>query len=208
MNFIVFEGLDGAGKSTLIENLKMALLDLGEKVVVTREPGGSELGDRLRELLLRKDIEAPTARAELLLYEAARAQHVEKTILPALARGEWVLCDRYSASSVAFQDGGRGLKSADIEWLNDFATAKLYPALWVLLDLTTDEAERRMKGRDLDRFESENKDFHERVRASYLKLADKDKAGWLVLDASRQPRDLMVELMSKLKTRKLWPNGN
>ncbi len=205
MHFIVFEGLDGAGKSTLIEGLKRELTTLGESVVLTREPGGTELGEKIRELLLTKDGESPVARAELLLYEAARAQHCDKVIEPALAKKHWVICDRFSASSIAFQAGGRGLDRKTIDQLNSFATQDLAPALWVLLDLTTAEAMRRMQGRDLDRFESENKDFHERVRQRYLDLAKENQQSWLVLDASRKPSELMLELMAKLKERKLWP---
>ena len=205
MHFIVFEGLDGAGKSTLIEGLRRELKALGQTVNLTREPGGTELGENIRELLLRKNGDSPTPRTELLLYEAARAQHCEKIIEPALARGEWVICDRFSASSIAFQAGGRGLNRKTIDELNHFATQGLVPALWVLLDLTTAEAMRRMQGRELDRFESENREFHERVRIRYLDLAKEDSDRWLVLDASRSPKELMVELIAKLKERKLWP---
>src|SRR6185312_272345 len=130
----------GAGKSTLISGLTKEIKALGESVLVSREPGGSELGEEIRKLLLRISHDEPVPRAELLLYEAARAQHVEKIIRPALQRGEWVLCDRYSASSIAFQSGGRGLSRDKIDWLNDFATSQLKPALWVLLDLSTESA--------------------------------------------------------------------
>lgn len=205
MHFIVFEGLDGAGKSTLIDGLSKEIKSLGQVVVVTREPGGTDLGENIRELLLRKQGESPTPRAELLLYEAARAQHCEKVIEPALVKKHWVICDRFSASSVAFQAGGRGLNRQTIDNLNSFATQGLAPALWVLLDLTTTEAMKRMQGRELDRFESESKDFHERVRQRYLDLAKEDSERWLVLDASRKPAELMVELVDKLKERKLWP---
>src|SRR5690606_18259505 len=145
-----FEGLDGAGKSTLIEGLKSHIETSGSKsgpgasVVLTREPGGSVLGDEIRELLLRTKGEAPVPRAELLLYQAARAQHVEVTIRPALKNGAWVLCDRYSASTVAFQAGGRQLPRPAIDWLNSYSTDNLEPDLWVLLDLTTEEAAKRM----------------------------------------------------------------
>jgi dTMP kinase len=202
MKFVVFEGLDGAGKSTLIEGLRAAIVKNGQSATVTREPGGSPLGDEIRNLLLRKTGDTPTPRAELLLYEAGRAQHVDKTIRPALERGEWVICDRYSASSLAFQAGGRQLHQEDIEWLNRFAVNGCEPDLWVLLDLTTAEAKRRMAGRELDRFETENESFHERVRAKYLEISRQEPAKWLVLDASRSKEALLEELFSDLRERR------
>jgi dTMP kinase len=202
MKFIVFEGLDGAGKSTLIEALKAEVLTKGQKVTMTREPGGTPLGNDVRNLLLRVNSEPPTARAELLLYEADRAQHVEKVIQPALSRGEWVLSDRYYASTIAFQAGGRELNLDEISWLNKFAVKGCEPDLWVLLDLTTHEAKKRMAGRELDRFENEKSDFHERVRNKYLEIAEKDKKNWLILDASRAKSELIADLFSYLRGRK------
>jgi dTMP kinase len=202
MKFIVFEGLDGAGKSTLIEGLKKDILARGEKVTLTREPGGTPLGDDIRELLLRVNGDAPVPRAELLLYEACRAQHVEKLIKPALAKGDWVVCDRFTASSVAFQAGGRGLDADDIHWLNQYAVGGCKPDLNILLDLTTDEAKKRMANRDLDRFEREEKDFHERVRQAYLQIAESDKKHWLILDASAAKEELKDRLRAELEKRK------
>lgn len=175
--FIVFEGLDGAGKSTLIQLFKAELEKHQQMVTVTREPGGTEMGEELRQILLRKDKEAPAPRTELLLYEAIRAQHVEHLIRPKLEQGHWVLCDRFTASSVAFQAGGRQIAEAEVQWLNAFATNNLFPEVTILLDLTYDEALSRQsqrfqsKGEKADRMESEARDFHERVRASFLKQA-------------------------------------
>lgn len=202
MKFIAFEGLDGGGKSTLIEGLKQAILAKSESVTVTREPGGTALGEDIRRLLLRRQGEVPTPRAELLMYIADRAQHVEKVIKPALARGEWVLSDRFSASTVAFQSGGRGLVRDEINWLNNYAINGCEPDLWVLLDLSTEEARKRMQGRELDRFESEEQDFHQRVRDSYLAMAQKDLAKWLVMDASMPKATLNETLLRELQTRK------
>ncbi len=202
MKFIAFEGLDGGGKSTLIEGLRQAILAKGEQVQVSREPGGTPLGEEIRRLLLRKDSEAPTPRAELLLYVADRAHHVEIKIRPALKRGEWVLSDRFSASAVAFQAGGRSLPRQEIDMLNAYAVNGCAPDLWVLLDLTVEEAARRMEGRELDRFESEQQDFHQRVRDSYLKLAQEDQAQWLVLDAAKPKAELLENLLRELRTRK------
>jgi dTMP kinase len=203
MKFVVFEGLDGAGKSTLIEGLKRELEAQKKRVVLSREPGGTPLGDAIRELLLRKGDTAPTPRAELLLYVAGRAQHVETLILPALERGEWVISDRFSASSVAFQSGGRGLPRADIDQLNAYAVHGCEPDLCVLLDLTTAEAMKRMQGRELDRFESEAQDFHERVRQTYLQLAREQSKKWLVLDAAK-PREVLLKELFDFLRKKKW----
>ena len=202
MKLIVFEGLDGAGKSTLIEALKTHLEKNRQSVVVTREPGGTVLGEELRHVLLNPKSEAPTPRAELLLYEAIRAQHVERVILPALKSKKWVLCDRFVASSIAFQAGGRSITKEKVEELNEFATEGLKPDLTVLLDLSTQEAQSRMAARDLDRFESEKKDFHERVRASYLEQARENREPWLVLDAKQSREELFVKLRSYFEEKK------
>jgi dTMP kinase len=202
MAFVVFEGLDGAGKSTLINKLAERLEGASEEVVLTREPGGTELGEEVRKLLLRVDGESPTALTELLLYEAGRAQHVEKKIQPALDRGAWVICDRFAASSVAFQAGGRALPEELIHKLNEIATSGLTPDVTVLLDLSVEEAKRRMEGRELDRFEIEKQDFHQRVRDSYLSQAKKDPEKWLILDASKSVEELEKELFAGLRDKK------
>ncbi len=208
MAFIVFEGLDGSGKTTLMQKLSQVLQQKKIGHILTREPGGTQLGDEVRELLLRVEGDAPTPRCELLLYEAIRAQHVDKKILPALMKKNWVLCDRFTASSIAFQGGGRKIKDQDIIWLNLFATQKLKPDLFVLLDLSVEESEKRMSHRQEtlkigpDRFEKEEKSFHQRIRKSYLKQAKNDKKNWLVLDASQSPEKLFEELLTKLKKRK------
>ncbi len=204
MKFLAFEGLDGSGKSTLIQELKSQLTTKGQSVVVTREPGGTPLGDEIRHLLLRTSGDAPVPRAELLLYEAARAQHVERVIRPAIANKSWVLCDRFTASSIAFQAGGRTLARHDIDWLNDFATAHVKPDLWVLLDLSTVEAQERIANRELDRFEREARDFHERVRAGYLALARENADDWLVLNAGLPMPQIRDRLIEELQKRGWW----
>ena len=115
--FIAFEGLDGAGKSTLIQSLVEELKKQQKDFVLTREPGGTELAEKIRQLLLSTDVEKPSEKTELLLYEASRAQHVSQVIAPALEKGDWVICDRFTASTLAFQAGGRGLSESDIHWL-------------------------------------------------------------------------------------------
>lgn len=203
MHFLAFEGLDGAGKSTLMEGLRTQLKARGIPFVFTREPGGTPLGEEIRTLLLKVEGEAPCARAEALLYQAGRAQHVDTLIRPALAAKKWVISDRFAASSVAFQAGGREIGIDSIRWLNTFSTAALEPDLYVLLDLTVEESLRRLQGRDResDRFERENREFHERVRQSYLKMALEKRDRWLVLSAAETPERLLQQLIQSLQER-------
>lgn len=206
MIFIAFEGLDGSGKSTLLKQLKNYVESQGVEVMQTCEPGGSPFGDKLRELLLNTYGDtAPVPRAELLLYEASRAQLVETKIKPALSQGKWVLCDRYTASSLAFQSGARGIKKSLVEWLNSYATQNLEPTIYVLLDLSVEESERRrtVRGKKLDRMEQEKTEFHQNVRNAYLSMATaSDK--WIVLDASLSVEKLWEVLLSELKLKKIF----
>ena len=183
--FIAFEGLDGSGKTTLIRGIEVALAAKHLGVIVTREPGGTVLGDEIRALLLKIDGVPPSPRAEALLYQAGRAQHVETKIRPALDAGKWVLSDRFAASSLAFQGEGRDLGQNQIEWLNEFSTGGLKPDLYVLLDLTVESSAKRLgeRGGEVDRIESENRAFFERVRAAYLAMAEADPTRWLVISA-------------------------
>ncbi len=208
MAFIVFEGLDGSGKSSLMQALASELENQKKIFIRTREPGGTSLGDEIRHLILRKDGQAPTARTELLLYEASRAQHVDCVIRPALADHKWVLCDRFVASSVAFQAGGRSIDIQDVEWLNRFATNQLMPDLTVLLDLSVEESKKRRSGRSddsgqqEDRIESEADSFHEKVRNGFLRQAQNHSEKWLVLDARKSQTELALELIDYLKQKK------
>lgn len=201
MAFIVFEGLDGTGKSTLIRGLADELKAQGISFTLTREPGGTPLGEEIRNLLLRIEGDSPSTRCELLLYEAIRAQHVDQKIRPELQKGNWVLSDRYSASTVAFQVGGRGLELTDINWLNNYTTKGCQPDLWVLLDLSIEGAFERMDRRSQqgkDRFERENSDFHERVRQKYLEMAQ-GQPNWLQMDAQKPVEELKRILIDKLR---------
>lgn len=208
MAFLVFEGLDGAGKSTLINRLKDHLTHRGSIVTLTREPGGTAIGEEVRKILLRTDAEIPVPRCELLLYEAIRAQHVDKVIQPALKKGHWVLCDRYTGSTVAFQAAGRNLDMAKIHWLNEFATAGLEPDLNILLDLnpslSLDRRHNRMQttGQEADRFEMEKIEFHERVQKGYLELARANPDKWFVLDASVNVESSFQNLLQEMQRRK------
>lgn len=213
MFFVVFEGIDGSGKSTLMKMLDQHLKDLSFSTIITREPGGTVVGDQLRDLILKKTDQPPAPRAELLMYQASRAQHVDLVIRPALENKKWVLCDRFSASSVAFQGGGRGISQAQVEWLNDFSTNSLNPHLTVLLDLSIEESQKRRSqrshqtGAEEDRIEAEKDEFHERVRQSFLQQAEASlKNGqndWLVLNASQSPEKLFEILIQTLKS-KSW----
>lgn len=205
MPFVVFEGLDGSGKSTLMGALERELSQKGLATLRTREPGGTPLGDEIRNLILRTEGSAPTPRTELLLYEASRAQHVDLVIRPSLEKGQWVLCDRFTASSVAFQAGGREIPVAWVERLNEFATSGVKPDVTVLLDLSVDESRRRRSQRESnsgsqqDRIESESDVFHEKVRQGFLRQAETDPGHWIVLDAGLTPDELLRELLSRLR---------
>lgn len=204
MSFLVFEGLDGSGKSSLMAALERELQGRGISVRRTREPGGTPLGDEIRNMILRTEGPSPLARAELLLYEASRAQHVDQVIRPTLASGVWVLCDRFAASSVAFQSGGREISENDVVLLNNFATGGLKADLTILLDLSVEESRKRRQGRGAangeseDRIESEADSFHEKVRQSFLKQAREEAGAWLVLNAQETPEVLFQQLLKAL----------
>jgi dTMP kinase len=188
--FITFEGVEGSGKSTQIRLLHQHLLESGIPVLLTREPGGCPIADAIRAILLDPANQEMTARTELLLYAAARAQHVEQLIRPALAAGTTVLCDRFIDATTAYQGGGRGLDAGLIGELNAVATGGLTPDLTLLLDFSAEEGVERARRRNLQgnlldegRFELETFDFHRRVRQGYLELAARE-GRFQVIDAS------------------------
>lgn len=186
--FITLEGIDGAGKSTHIEYLAECIRKRGNAVTVTREPGGTELGEKLRELLLNRDMHADT---ELLLMFAARCEHLKRRILPALASGEWVLCDRFSDASYAYQGGGRGIPADRLAILERWVQDDFQPDLTLLFDLEPQTAlVRRSAQRDADRFEAQELVFFTRVRDAYLKRAAADPARFRIID-SGQSRELV-----------------
>jgi dTMP kinase len=197
---VTLEGGEGAGKTTVLHALRDALAAGGADVVCTREPGGTPLAERIRELLLDPSHEPASPQAELLLMFASRAQHVRETILPALERGAWVLCDRFTDSSYAYQGGGRGLDPASIAMLEREAIG-IRPGLTLLLDLGVDEGRQRARGRDLvpDRIERERDEFFERVRAAYLARAAAEPKRIRVLDASRPAAEVAAEAVSVLR---------
>ena len=171
--FITIEGVEGSGKSTQVEKLRMFIEGRGHKVDTTREPGGVPIAEAIREVLLNPNHTAMAPITELLLYEAARAQHVAQRIRPALDSGTWVICDRFADSTTAYQGAGRGLPLSDLANLHALATAGLEPDLTILIDLAAEEGLRRA-ARDhvSDRIEREAIDFHRRVREEFLRLAE------------------------------------
>ena len=189
--FIVFEGGEGSGKSTQATILKRRLLRQGFPVVLTREPGGTPVGNRLRRWL--KWGSEITPQTELLLILAARSQLVTGVVRPALEKGSLVICDRYAYSTLAYQGYGRGMDRGFLESLNTFVTGGLVPDLVVLLDSNPAEGLRRKTSRR-DRFEREDLSFHQRVREGYLGMAAADPERWLVVDASL-PRNEVRELI-------------
>jgi dTMP kinase len=190
--FIVLEGGDGAGKSTVQAALAARLRERGCEVVETREPGGTPLGERIRALILESR-GVGDALTELLLFEAARAHLVATVVRPALERGAVVLCDRYAASSIAYQGAGRGLGRDVVERASAIATQGIAPDLTLLLDVPVDVGlARRAGGGDANHFDNEAVAFHERVRAAYLELARESASTWVVVDGS-QPVERVVE---------------
>jgi dTMP kinase len=191
--FVVFEGGDGAGKSTQIGLLRSAIERAGHEVVITREPGGSRLGEAIRDVLLTPDGDPIDDRAEALLYAAARAQHVAETIRPPLERGAVVLCDRFVDSSVVYQGAARGLGEDHVAELNRWATDGLQPDLVVLLDVDPVEGLRRVGG-EPDRLEAAGLPFHRTVAAAYRRRAETDPERYLVLDATRPVDGLQADI--------------
>ena len=183
---VTVEGGEGAGKSTVLAALRACLQDAGAQVTCTREPGGTPLAERIRDLLLDPDAEPASPHTELLLMFAARAQHVQRVLLPALARGDWVLSDRFTDSSHAYQGGGRGLSRQDIDLLEGHFVG-IEPGLTLLLDVDLALAQERLRARDAqpDRMERERGEFHQRVRAAFLARARECPQRIHVLDASQ-----------------------
>jgi len=206
--FVSIEGGEGAGKTTVIGALKAALQADGCEVFGTREPGGTPLAERIRALLLNAgdavDASEPVAaETELLLMFAARAQHLREAIVPALERGAWVICDRFTDSSYAYQGGGRGLDPSFIAEL-EHRVVTVRPALTLLLDISVSEGRERTRGRDLafggpDRIERERDDFFERVRTAFLARAAAEPQRIRVLDATRPADVVAADAVARLQ---------
>lgn len=193
--FITLEGPEGAGKTTQLKLLSKFLQDEGIEHVITRDPGGTSLGKPIRRLLLNAEsVVSPVA--ELLLYEADRAQNVSEVIMPGLAEGKVVFCDRYVDSTIAYQGFGRGIDLDLIEQLNNVASQGLKPKCTILFDIESSAGLARLHPSGHDRLEREALEFHQKVRNGYLELAKKDDRRWRVLDAS-MPMHMVQEQLRK-----------
>lgn len=199
--FIAFEGGDGAGKSTQAALLSKALSDVGRTVLRTREPGGTPVGEKLRSLVLDHGQGEIDARTEALIFAAARAAHVVQVITPAVSRGDIVISDRYADSSIAYQGSGRGLGTAAIRDLNNWASNGLWPDLTVLLDVAPAEGRHRRTAGDAteDRMESEPDDFHAAIRAAFLELAAANPERYLVLPAEGSVDELSGAVVRRVQ---------
>jgi dTMP kinase len=203
--FITFEGPDGSGKSTQIELVADFLRRKGYNIYCTREPGGSAIGDQIREVLHDVKNTEMSSRAEILLYSASRAQLVEQIILPRLAQGEVVLCDRYADSTYAYQGYGRQLDFATLRTITEFATQNLKPDLTIYLDLNVEtglqrkvEANAAGEG-EWNRMDQLKIDFHQRVRSGYLEMAKNEPDRWLVVNASGTIEDINRSICDRLE---------
>ena len=193
--FLTVEGIEGVGKSTNVEFLSTRLTALGVDLVVTREPGGTSVAEAIRETLLQQHAEPVSAMAELLLVFAARAQHIEQLIEPALRAGRWVLCDRFTDATYAYQGGGRGMDRGLIRQLEELTQGDLRPVYTVLLDAPVDTGMARARARgELDRFEREHLDFFERVREAYLGQARSSSGRYHLVDATRPLQEVQAQL--------------
>ena len=208
--FITFEGLDGSGKSTQIAKLARGLRARGISVTITREPGGTHTGEKIREVLLHSATSGLSPFAEMALMFASRAQHIHEVILPAVAEGRIVLCDRFTDSTEAYQGGGRKLGSKPVLQLHELLCGNLQPDLTILLDnevgATVDRARRRNRQekhrrpeKDENRFEQENRAFFGRVRQAYLAIAARDPQRMQIIDARGTPRETHAVIMEVVK---------
>lgn len=200
--FITLEGGEGVGKTTNLEYLRARIEAAGHRVIVTREPGGTPLAEAIRELLLAPDYRGMSADCELLLMFAARAEHLSRSILPALQAGQWVLCDRFTDATYAYQGGGRGLPRERIAQLETWVQSGLQPDLTLLLDVPVTLGLQRAGQRSApDRFEQEARDFFERVRQTYLERARAEPHRYRIVDASRplaEVQDDMENILDSL----------
>jgi len=196
--FIVFEGGDGSGKSTQIKRLSGRLLRREHPYLVTREPGGTPLGEQLRKILKTRTDLSPLG--ELLLFVAARQQLLTQIIEPAIRSGKNIISDRFTASTIAYQGYGRGLNISNIVSLNKLATGQIEPDLNILLDLAPEVALSRISERKKDSFDNSELSFHKRVRQGFIDQAQSNKSKWLVLDASLPTQQLSIEIWHKVKT--------
>jgi len=205
--FITLEGPEGSGKSTQAKMMIRRLAEVGIEAMYTREPGGTALGEEIRNVLQHNQAgESPCERAELLLFEASRNQLVEKVIRPALAEGTWVICDRFIDSTTAYQGYGRGLPVDEVKAIHHFTVNDVTPDLTLLLDLEVETGFERITqrylalGESADRFEQEDRSFHERVREGYLKLAEEEPARFRIVNAAQEPENVSRDVWDVIKS--------
>lgn len=209
---IAFDGANGAGKSTVLHKLATHLKSMGLQVMMTREPGGTPIGEKVRGILLDPESSAMTDMTEVLLFTAARAQHVQEKILPALEKGYIVLCDRFVASTISFQHYGKGVDLKAIETITETALQGFKPDAYFLFDLDAQEGARRVAARNesLERFELLEIDFHERVRQGYLRQYERNPEQFTLVNAARPATtvyaDVCRQVESLLKKRGLMPS--
>jgi len=203
--FITFEGIEGSGKTTQIQMLSNQLEERGIDHLLTREPGGTPIGDQIRRLVLDPGNVDMTPICDLLLYAAARAQHIEQVIRPALGAGRLVLCDRFKDATFAYQGYGRGIRLDLIDALHDLETLALRPDLTLLFDIDASRALERARDRDSGgphdetRFEQQDLEFHERVRAGYLELAQQEPGRFVVIDASGTIEEVHARVLAAIE---------
>ena len=201
--FISFEGIEGCGKSTQVARLAAWFEARGRKVLRVREPGGTRLGEAVRALLLGIEHEGPVPEAEMLLFAASRAQLMATVVLPALERGEVVLCDRFVDSSYVYQGRARGLGVERVAAVNHIATRGVLPTLTILLDLTVAAGRARLasRGEGIDRIEAEGLEFHEAVRQGYLDMAARAPERFAIVDGSRSPDEVHEAVLAAVQAR-------
>lgn len=199
--FVTFEGPDGGGKTTQIRLLANALAEMGKQVIVTREPGGTPIGNAIRTILLSPDYSEMSPRAEALLYISARAQIVHEVIRPALAEDKIVLCDRFGDSTLAYQGYGHGQNVAQLRSIIDFATGGLRPDLTILIDLDADTGLRRKQPHLWDRLENYDLSFHEAVRRGYSELMAGDPERWVTVDGAQTVDEIYAQVREIVFTR-------
>lgn len=197
--FISFEGIDGCGKSTQADLLRSYLESKGEQVELLREPGGTALSEQIREILLNPNNDKMDPSTESILLSASRAQLTREIIIPALERGNVVICDRYADSTLAYQGYGRGINLEWLEKLNAFATAGLKPDITLLVDLPVDEALNRMQSKSFDRIEMEGIEFLEKVRSGYLELTDRFSKRYFMIDGMETIEEMSKKIINKIE---------
>ena len=198
--FITLEGIEGAGKSTVVDFIEDFLTKEGHNVIKTREPGGTVIGEQIREILLKNENYTLTYDTELLLVFSARAQHIQEVILPALSSGKIILCDRFTDASYAYQGGGRGIDASRINLLEEWVQGDLRPNLTLLFDLDVDIGIQRIKKRsDTDRFEREEINFFEKIRNTYLERAKNEPQRFRIINSASSLESVKEQIITILK---------